>query len=77
MLPVSYTHLDVYKRQANNRAVALADEIGNDKVVNGTVGSILDEEGNLAVLDVVLEAYKRLTPRQICAYAPIKGYRCV
>ena len=59
---------------ANNRAVALADEIGNDKVVNGTVGSILDEEGNLAVLDVVLEAYKRLTPRQICAYAPIKGY---
>ncbi|MDU5310720.1 MAG: aminotransferase class I/II-fold pyridoxal phosphate-dependent enzyme, partial [Dialister sp.] len=40
----------------------------------GTVGSILDEEGNLAVLDVVLEAYKRLTPRQICAYAPIKGY---
>lgn len=59
---------------ANNRAVALADEIGNDKVVNGTVGSILDEEGHLAVLDVVLEAYKRLTPRQICAYAPIKGY---
>lgn len=59
---------------ANNRAVALTDEIGNDKVVNGTVGSILDEEGNLAVLDVVLEAYKRLTPRQICAYAPIKGY---
>lgn len=59
---------------ANNRAVALADEIGNDKVVNGTVGSILDEEGNLAVLDVVLEAYKRLAPRQICAYAPIKGY---
>lgn len=59
---------------ANNRAVALADEIGNDKVVNGTVGSILDEEGNLAVLDVVLKAYKRLTPRQICAYAPIKGY---
>ena len=59
---------------ANNRAVALADEIGNDKVVNGTVGSILDEDGNLAVLDVVLESYKRLTPRQICAYAPIKGY---
>lgn len=59
---------------ANNRAVALADEIGNDKVVNGTVGSILGEEGNLAVLDVVLEAYKRLAPRQICAYAPIKGY---
>ncbi len=59
---------------ANNRAVALADKIGNDKVVNGTVGSILDEDGNLVVLDVVQEAYKRLTPRQIAAYAPIKGY---
>ena len=59
---------------ANNRAVALADQIGKDKVVNGTVGSMLDEEGNLIVLGVVQEEYKKLTPRQICAYAPIRGY---
>ena len=59
---------------ANNRAVALADKIGKDKVINGTVGSILDEDGNLVELEVVKEAYARLTPRQIIAYAPIQGY---
>lgn len=60
---------------ANNRAIALAEKIGNDKVVNGTVGSILDEDGNLVVLDVVKNAFKELTPKEICAYAPIQGYR--
>ena len=49
---------------ANNKAVALADKLGNDKVINATVGSILDEDGNLVVLDVVQEEYKKLTPRQ-------------
>ena len=34
---------------ANNRAVALAETLGADKVINGTVGSILDEDGNLVV----------------------------
>lgn len=59
---------------ANNRATALADKIGKDKVINGTVGSILDEDGNLVMLDVIQRAYKRLTPREIVAYAPIQGY---
>ena len=60
---------------ANNRAIALAEQIGNDQVVNGTVGSILDEEGDLVVLDVVKNAFKELSPKEICAYAPIQGYR--
>lgn len=60
---------------ANNRAVALADKIGKDKVINGTVGSILDEDGNLVELEVVKEAYARLTPRQIIAYAPIQDMK--
>lgn len=59
---------------SNNKAVALADKLGNDKVINATVGSILDEEGNLVVLDVVQEEYKKLTPRQYASYAPIQGY---
>ena len=50
---------------ANNRAIALAEKIGNDKVVNGTVGSILDEDGNLVVLDVVKEALKELSPKEV------------
>ena len=32
---------------ANNRAVALTEKLGADKVINGTVGSMLDEDGNL------------------------------
>ena len=59
---------------ANNRAIALADELGVDKVINGTVGSMLDEEGNLVMYDVVQRAYKALTPKEIVSYAPIKGY---
>lgn len=59
---------------ANNRAVALAEKLGNDKVINGTVGSLLDENGDLVMLDVVQKAYKELTPKEIVAYAPIQGY---
>lgn len=59
---------------ANNRAVALAEKLGNDKVINGTVGSLLDENGDLVMLDVVQKAYKALTPKEIVAYAPIQGY---
>ncbi len=36
---------------ANNRAIALAEKIGTENVVNATVGSILDEDGSLVVLD--------------------------
>ncbi len=60
---------------ANNRAIALAKEIGVENVVNATVGSILDEDGSLVVLDVVKEEFKNLTPPEICAYAPIQGYQ--
>ena len=59
---------------ANNRATALAEKLGADKVINGTVGSILDEDGNLVMLDVVQKAFNALTTREIIAYAPIQGY---
>lgn len=59
---------------ANNRANALAAKIGKDKVTNGTVGSILDENGDLVMLSVVEEAYRRLTTKEIASYAPIQGY---
>ena len=60
---------------ANNRAIALAEKIGVENVVNATVGSILDEDGSLVVLDVVKEALNHLSPKEFCAYAPIQGYR--
>lgn len=59
---------------ANNRANALADKLGVDRVINGTVGSILDEDGNLVMLDVVRQAFKELSPKDIISYAPIQGY---
>lgn len=59
---------------ANNRANALADKLGVDRVINGTVGSILDEDGNLVMLDVVRQAFKELLPKDIISYAPIQGY---
>ncbi len=59
---------------ANNRANALAAKIGKDKVTNGTVGSILDENGDLVMLSVVEKAYRRLTTKEIASYAPIQGY---
>ncbi|WP_075571991.1 pyridoxal phosphate-dependent aminotransferase [Megasphaera coli] len=59
---------------ANNRANALADKLGTDRVINGTVGSILDEDGNLVMLDVVRQAFKELSPKDIISYAPIQGY---
>ena len=58
---------------ANNRAVALTETLGADKVINGTVGSLLDEDGNLVMLDVVQKAYKALTPKEIVAYAPSRA----
>ncbi|WP_288839839.1 aminotransferase class I/II-fold pyridoxal phosphate-dependent enzyme [uncultured Megasphaera sp.] len=59
---------------ANNRATALAVQLGNDRVINGTVGAILDEEGQLVMLEAVQKAYRELTPRDMVAYAPIQGY---
>lgn len=60
--------------ELNGKADALAREIGPDKVVNATVGSIMDEEGKLVVLDTVKEALKKLTPDEICDYSPVEGY---
>lgn len=58
---------------ANGRAVALAKEIGEENVVNATIGAILDDDGNLVVLDVVKKAYEELLPREWAAYSPIRG----
>lgn len=59
---------------ANGRAIALAERIGKENVINGTVGSLLDDEGNLVVYKGVQEAYKNLLPKEFAAYAPISGY---
>ena len=42
----------------SNRAKAMIAEKGADKVINATIGSLLDDNGNLVVLSSVDEVFK-------------------
>ena len=56
-------------REAGNAVL----QFGKEKVVNATVGSILDEDEKLAVLPSVLETLRNLPDSEFAAYAPILG----
>lgn len=56
-------------REAGNAAL----QFGKEKVVNATVGSILDEDEKLAVLPTVLKTLKNLPDIEFAGYAPILG----
>ncbi len=57
----------------SNRAKAAIAEKGRDKVVNGTIGALLDDEGGLVVLQSVDEVFRQLEPNDYAEYAPIGG----
>lgn len=57
----------------NGRAKAKIAEEGKAAVVNATIGSLLDDEGDLVVLSSVVEALKLLAPTDYAEYAPIGG----
>lgn len=57
----------------NSRAKAMAAAQGADKVVNGTLGVLLNDDGKLAVLSSVNEVCKSLAPGDFAEYAPIAG----
>ncbi len=57
----------------SNRAKAMMAEVGKDKVVNATIGALLDDEGEVIVLSSVDEVFKSLTPGEFAQYAPIGG----
>ncbi len=44
-----------------------------EKVLNATVGSLLEDDGKLATLECMNEALRELTPQQVAGYAPIAG----
>lgn len=56
-------------------AAAMRDiaENGPEKVVNGTIGAIMDEEGKLVCLPTVEKVYRSLPTVELAAYAPIAG----
>lgn len=57
----------------SNRAKAMIAEKGPDKVINATIGSLLDDDGKLIVLSSVVEAVRNLSPADFADYAPIGG----
>lgn len=54
-------------------AKEMEEKEGKDRVVNGTVGSLLDDNGDLMILSSVVEVLKTLEPRDFAEYAPIGG----
>ncbi len=57
----------------NMRAKKMIEEKGQGEVVNGTIGALLDDDGNLLVLDSVTKVYGDMKPEEYAAYAPIGG----
>lgn len=55
------------------RAKARIAEIGREKVIDSTIGALLDDEGKLIVLNSVMQAIRNLTPEDYADYAPILG----
>ena len=57
----------------SNRAKAMIAEEGKEKVVNATIGALLDDDGELIVLSSVSDVFKNLSPKEFAEYAPISG----
>ena len=57
----------------SNRAKAMIAKEGESKVVNATIGALLDDNGRLIVLSSVDEVFKALSPAEYAQYAPIGG----
>ena len=57
----------------NARAQEDAKQNGKENVVNGTLGSIFDENGQIVFLKTVEQEYLNLPRNEYVAYAPIAG----
>ena len=57
----------------NKLAQDMAAKVGKKNVINATIGSLLDDEGNLIVLSSIVEVLRNLTPEEYAEYAPIAG----
>ena len=54
-------------------AEALARKAAGESILNATVGALLDDSGQLVVLDSVMDLWRQLTALEIAPYAPIAG----
>lgn len=58
---------------ASRRAKEAVEKLGKDAVINATIGSLLDDEGQLVVMSSVEKTIKTLTSKEYAEYAPISG----
>jgi aspartate/tyrosine/aromatic aminotransferase len=54
-------------------AEATARKAAGESILNATVGALLDDQGQLVVLDTVMELHGQMTRAEIAPYAPISG----
>ncbi len=59
--------------EASQKAKASIARLGEDQVINSTLGECLDDEGRLMVLPVVEHLLRTMPVEEICSYAPIAG----
>ncbi len=57
----------------NKLAQDMAAKVGKENVINATIGSLLDDDGNLIVLSSMVEVLRSLKPVEYADYAPIAG----
>ena len=57
----------------SSRAKKMAATEGKDKVVNATIGALLDDNGKLIVMSSVDRVFRSLEPDEYAQYAPIGG----
>jgi aspartate/tyrosine/aromatic aminotransferase len=54
-------------------AEAQARRATGESILNATVGALLDDSGQLVVLDTVMDLWRELTALEVAPYAPIAG----
>lgn len=57
----------------SERAQKSSKEIGEEKVINATIGALMDDDGNLITIKNVYDQFKTLPNDEIAAYASIAG----
>lgn len=65
-------------RPADDQIFALNREAtqrrgAGEKIINGTIGALLEDDGSLAVLPSVVDAIRSVAPARMAGYAPIAG----
>ena len=59
--------------EANAACKAAIQKFGADKVTNATIGTVLDDAGNLSVLPTVEKVFRSMAMSDFMSYAPISG----